>query len=549
MAKDVRSNQRDELRLKKQEKRDAAKKAEIKKHRQHMAIFIGIIVVLAAFAALLIFNKCSTSGSSERNTVVAETENFEVSQAMMTYFFNTIYNQYASVYSQDTDSFNSFIGEINNRGEAYTTLLSYAQQNVEQYLTLAEMAKAKGVELDDADEAEIDKTIEEYKDLKQQYAESNNAYSIMTFDKFLSTMFGDSVNESVIRDCLELTSLVSKYQDVFVDELEYTDDDYTAYFDEHSEDYLYVDLLKYTFSDPETTEATDDTADAADTTEADDTTEDAAATEETKDAKTLADELAATKSADDFNAYMKEYLTVEQKKNTADGEEVDMDKVQENVDALAVTKQLKSSITDEDAKDWAFADGTAVGATKIIADEEGGKYTVYMITKTSYRDEELTKNAAAILLSDSNYNGDSQSKAEEIKAEWDAGEKTEEAFEALCEKYSENSHHHVEEGYTRSNAGAIADWLFDESRAEGDVDIVRSDSESATYIVYFAGDGIEGWKSAVRSAKQNEDLNAAIDAFKAEHNVSDDAENATVVTFDDAALKKVKPIVLSEKTA
>jgi len=572
MAKDVKSNQdtKNELKAKKQERRNAAKKAADKKSRQNKIIFIAIIVVLALFAALVIFNKCSTNGSTERRTVVASTENFEVTQSMMTYFFNTVYHQYANIYSSDTDSFNSFIESVNSRGTSYDSIMSSAKQSVEQLLTYAEMAKAAGVELDKSDEAAIDSTIESYKDLKLNYAESNNAYSIMSFNRFLETMFGDSVNESVVRDCLELSTLASKYQEEFVEALEYTDEEYQSYFEEHEEDYLYVDLLKYTFNDEtaddaedvaddaadtaadtadEATEqaADDDAADAADeATEDTENTEDAAA-EESTGAKALAEGLAATTTPDEFNAYMTDYLTAEAEKNTAEGEEVDTEKVQSDVEALASTKQLKSSISDEDAKDWAFADDTAVGSTKIVADEEAGTYTVYMITATSYRDEELTKNAAVLYLTDDNYDGDSETKANEIKAEWDAGEKSEEAFLALCEKYSESSHNHVEEGYTKSTAD-IGEWLYEEGRADGDVGVIHSDTNSCTYLVYFAGDGLESWKNSVRSAMQSEDFDAEVEKYQAANAVNDDTENPTVVTFDDAALKKVTPIALSAKS-
>jgi hypothetical protein len=179
---------------------------------------------------------------------------------------------------------------------------------------------------------------------------------------------------------------------------------------------------------------------------------------------------------------MKDIFTKEQEENTAEGEEVDMDAVQTKIDNLTKTKQLKGNISDEEAKEWAYADGTAIGSTKIAAAEDGSSYTVYMLTASPYRDEEVTKKAAVLVLSDSNYDGDSSAKADEIKAEWDAGEKTEEAFLALCEKYSESSHNHVEEGYTRSTSD-IGEWLYEDGRAEGDVGVIHSDSSAALFFL------------------------------------------------------------------
>ena len=563
MAKNPNSIQ-DERKVQKNERKLAAKKEELKKSRQHKAIFIGIIAVLLAFAALLIYNKFATNGSKERNTVVASTENFEVSQSMMTYYFNTLYNSFANSYSQDQENFKKFVEDVNNRDSNYDFIMSYAKSQAEQYLTLCEMAKEAGVELDKEDYEAIDSAIDSYKETQLSYGQNNNMYSLMTFDKFLETIFGESVNEDVVRECLELNQLAAKYQEEVTEGMTYTDEECEKYFEEHKDDYEYVDYLTYTFTKPaETTEDTTDTT--ADTTEdtAEDTTEDTAAdtTEDTaedtepdetpdqdtpNEAEAAADELAAKTSAEEFNAYMTEYLTKKAEASLAEGEEVDAENIKTQVEGLAKTKQLKSAISGDGAKEWAFADDAKVGSTYVSADEEAGTYVVYMLTATPYRDEELTRSAAVLTLSDSNYDGDSSAKAEEIVAEWEKSDKTEEAFIELCEKYSESSHHHVEEGYTKSNSGEISDWLFDESRKDGEVGIVRAEENAtATYIVYCAGEGDEAWKSSVINAKRNEDFTAKMEEYQKAHAVDAEAETPSAVTFDENALKNVKPISLS----
>ncbi len=552
MAKDAKSNQdilTDRMAAKKEKKLAAQKKAQ-KESRKNLIITICVVAVLAIFAGLLIFNKCMTNGSIERRTVVAETENFEVTQAMMTYFFNTSYNQYASYYSSNSDSMQSFIDDVNSKGTNYTYLMSMAKQTAEQYLTLAEMAKAEDIELDSADEAEIDAAIDNYKEMKVNYGQTNNSYTMMTFDRFLEVMFGDSVNESVVRDCLELSVLASKYQEEFTEALDYTDEQYETYYKDNIDNYLYVDLLKYTFEEPKDNTADED-ADAvegaADAEAAEDTADAESEAEESaeSEAKLNADALAASKTPDEYVKYMTDYLTKVQEDNTAEGEEVDKDAIQANVDALENTKQLKSNITDEEAKDWAFADDAKVGSTKVVYDETAGSYTVYMLKATAYRDEELTKKAAAIYLTDTNNDGNSEPAGNKIKEEWDAAaDKSEDAFLALAEKYSESSHNHVEEGYTR-NTSDIGEWLFEDGRAVGDVGVIHSDTNACTYVVYFAGDGMEGWKSSVKSALANEDFSDAMKAFAKDHMVNEDEENPSMVTFDDAKINNVKPISLN----
>ena len=589
MAKDVKSNQavKDEQKLQKQARRHEAKKKADKQTRKNTIVFVCIIAILIAFAVLVIFNKCSTSGSTERNTVVASTDNFEVTQAMMTYYFNTAYNQYANYFGSNTDTLKTIVDSVNERGSWYDSFMSSAKTSAEQYLTVAEMAKAAGVSLDKDDMAEIDDTIKYYEELKKSYANSgNSAYSLMTFDRFLESMFGDSVNESVVRECLKLAKLTSKYQEEYVEALEYTDEQLEEYYSENKDNYFYVDVLKYAFTEPkeeadtDTDTDTDTEADtAADTetdTEADveadvetdeetdeeideeaneetdeevdaevDTEAETESEEETvTEARKNAEELAATKSVKAFNDYMTAYFTAEAEKTLEEGKEVDADEIKSKVDALTKTKQLVGNISEEEAKEWAFAADTKVGDTKLIVDEEKGTYTVYMLAKAGYRDEEITKNAAVLYLTDDNNGGDSETKANEIMTEWNAGEKTEEAFIALCEKYSESAHNHVEEGYTKSTTD-IGEWLYADGRAVGDVGVVHSDANKCSYLVYFAGDGPESWKVSVKSAKQNVDWNAAMDAFVEEHNIAEEEKTPTIVKFDEAAIKKVKPISLS----
>ena len=593
MAKDVKSNQeeRDALKTKKLEKKTAAKKEEAKKSLQHKLIFAGIIVVLALFAALIIFNSIKTSGTSERNTVVASTENFEVTQAMMTYYFNSTYNQYANMYSSSSsssDALSSFIEDVNNRGTQFTSLLNYTKSSVDNYLTLAEMAKAAGVELGDEEYASIDATIENYRQTKITYGKSNDAYKIMTFDRFLESMFGDSVNESVIRDCLKLAYLGSKYEQQFLDGLTYTDEQLENYYEENKDSYLYVDYLKYTFTDPEETEDTAEDTDedtVADTTEAptedtvEDTTEDivedtpedvvedtpvdaenaenegdteeAAPAEDATvtEARKNAEALAGVKSADEFNEFMTKYFTAEAEKTLEEGKEVDEEGIKTQVENLANTKKLKGNISEEDAREWAYADDTAVGATKLIVDEEKGQYVVYLLTAKPYREEELTKNAAVITLTNDNNDGNAAAKAESIKAEWDAGDKTEDAFAALSEKYSEAATHEVQKNISKSNAGVLADWLFAEERVAGDVGIVNSSDNASSYIVYYAGEGIATWATNVTSALKNDDFDKAVNDYKTANAIDAEAANPTIVTYDEVALNKVQAIKLNASSS
>ena len=87
-----------------------------------------------------------------------------------------------------------------------------------------------------------------------------------------------------------------------------------------------------------------------------------------------------------------------------------------------------------------------------------------------------------------------RAKIEDIQAQYEAGEKTEDAFAALA---TENT---VDPG-SKDNGGlyenvregqmipAFNDWIFDPARQPGDVDIVEDAQYNGYHLMYFVGEG------------------------------------------------------------
>jgi len=86
-------------------------------------------------------------------------------------------------------------------------------------------------------------------------------------------------------------------------------------------------------------------------------------------------------------------------------------------------------------------------------------------------------------------------RAEEIYAEWQSGDMTEESFAELANLYSEDSGSNTKGGlYTELYQGYLIDgidsWLFGEEREVGDTVVVDNNgSYTGTHIVYFSGYG------------------------------------------------------------
>lgn len=110
-----------------------------------------------------------------------------------------------------------------------------------------------------------------------------------------------------------------------------------------------------------------------------------------------------------------------------------------------------------------------------------------------------------------------KAKADEIYAEWQAGEATEESFAALAEQYSEDPGSNTAGGlYENVSEGQMVqefnDFCFDASRQAGDTGIVygNNGSYAGYHIMYFSGAGdIEVGRAQLLSSA----LTAAIDAL------------------------------------
>ena len=108
-----------------------------------------------------------------------------------------------------------------------------------------------------------------------------------------------------------------------------------------------------------------------------------------------------------------------------------------------------------------------------------------------------------------------KARAEEILAEWEDGDKTEESFAALAEEYSEDPGSNENGGlYDSVMQGQMVEefdaFCFDETRKPGDTGIVYGESGSYAgyHVMYFVGEGDpannETGRSNIASAKTNE---------------------------------------------
>lgn len=471
-------------------------------------ILIIVLSVLFAVAVigLCVFNALSQNGFFLRHTVAMESENYKVTNTEMSYFFSTNYtaemSSKSSLYQYYGLDTSKSLKSQNYPGGG--TWYDYFMQSVtvpavKNVLTLCESARAEGMKLEDADYEAIDALIED-----METSAKNNGVSL---SYYINNYYGIGVKVSDIRNAMEISRLAMNYYNKIMDSYVHTDADLEAYYGEHKDDFDKIDYLTYTFDvkdvKPEDADtSTDTTADTA-AAEGTDTAE------ENKDAPYLeiinayANELGTLHTAEEFKAYVENYLNTVVYANE-EGEE--KEELVEKAMAELEKKEVTYSENGDEALKALFKEANA-GFTTIGDKESEGKYQVYLLTAPAYRLEYTTKNARVISLS----GDDVTAKVDDIREGLKGASDVDAEFAKLAEEYGEQNG-----GLYENLARGVFDdeelnaWLFDEVRTAGDYDLFShkheesSTSTSHNYMVMYVSDGQTKWKNDADNAMKNE---------------------------------------------
>ncbi len=522
-----RAGKREEMKIK------AAKLKRRKKINKIIGICVAAFIAVAIVFAV-VYNAIAATGYFLRNTVVMSSDNYQVDNAMMTYYLKNEYYTFANQYSNYLSMYGLDTSESLKKQEYgdstwFDYFMTQAKNQVNDILLCAEKAKADGMELGDEEKAEIDDAINSMK----SYAEENN----VTFESYLSSVFDRGINESDVRRALELSSIASKYYNQYSDSLEYTDEDLQNYFDEHKSDYVKADYMKYTFTASIASDATDEEKQQA-----------------KDDARAKALNLTESKSVEEFTEKLKVYLTEQEEQTRAEQEAAASEEsTEESTETTTVEEAVEQAVEntenimyypDEDSESesakWMFEDGRKAGDTYLEEPDEDAttfSYAAYIVTKPAYFDDYATVNARHILFTTDTYETIEKAteKAEEVLAQYNATDKTEDSFITLAKENSEDSTVDDNGGLyeniskdTSAYPESFIDWCYDESRKPGDVGIVSTDS--SVHIIYYCGTGDIAWKSSARIGKNNEDCQNHVDSLADTH----------TITAKDSQIKKIK---------
>ncbi|MBQ8338016.1 MAG: peptidylprolyl isomerase [Oscillospiraceae bacterium] len=488
--------------LKKEQLLKQEQEARRKKKVNIITAVVSVLLAIVFIGSILTINFIQNSGYLLRRQTALKSDNFSINAATFTYFFNYEYQNFIN----QNSNYLSYYGldvETNLRDQETsdgTIWFDYFAKNTQNALTeilyLAEKATAEGMELGKEELAQI----EEFEKNVEEGAKEQK----LSVDEYIALIYGKGVNKNDVVSGLKLSMLATKFYSEKISSVEYSDDDINEYFNDHKNDFLYVDYKFYNFNSAITSEMSDAEKKAA------------------KDqAKAYAERLMKATDEKTFDSILTEILK-EQKK---DDEAIKT--------AIESTYTAKSTYDSEfEVSKWAFDEGAKVGECKLY--NKDNTYSVYMLFKGPYRDESESRSVRHILVSKEKFETDekAKAKAEEILKEFEDSGKKLSKFEELVTKYTEDTGSASTGGlYENFKEGDMVEpfekWSFDASRKEGDTGIVKTDY--GYHIMYFVGKGDEAWKVSVDNAIKNEAYTALYEKIKKEFTVNFEADALELV--------------------
>ena len=460
-----------------------------------IAIILVAVIALGCLTGIL--NYC---GIIQRAVQIGYVGNEKLSYSEYTYYYYKVYNQVvqtAGQYSQhgmDYGYDTSLTPAEQTKttkdedGNEITWLESIHNQTLDvaqMYLAYYQEAKKKGLTLDESDLASVNSAIEDMR--KQADSEGKSGEDDtnvgLSLNAYLRRVYGNGISEGFYKKQLKLETLVQKYYNTMLDEYAetFTAEEVDAKFKEDEDSYLFTDIRLYQFQNEEL-KAQDGESD-----------------DELKARQAKSDETTKANAQAMYDAVTDEASFVAQAKkyNTADDYDANT--------ATLLKSYLKSdasggnslSTVNSDVADWAFNASTKAGDKKLVEDSEKGTYYVALMINPKHDVETVSvRHILFKTVDDSNKPLDddkikaAKANAEDALEKFKSGEQTEEKFGEYASNLTEDDGSKSTGGlYENVRPGQMVEafdkWIFDESRKEGDVDIVET--TYGYHVMYFVG--------------------------------------------------------------
>ncbi len=447
---------------------------ETKKSRKKLSdkaqgrIYIAIAIVFLVVFALMVF---INSGFIESHFTAVTVGSHKVTPAEYNYYYMDGYYELYSNYGDYA---------------AYFDVDSYATSYIQETYSLCDQAEAEGYTLDE-------EALQEISDTMDSIATTAESYGYRNSDTYLAAYFGKGCDADSYEEYLTMRQLASAYATEKYNSYTYTDEEIETYYEENKQDF---DLVTYRyFYVSGTAEEGEDESDAM------------------SEAESIASSMASSSQGSEST-----FISLAYENASEDAKEYYED------DDYSLNSDLSYSSLNSDIADWLFDEARVEGETTYIeSTSTTGYYVLYFVSRNTL--DYNTVNVRHILISvddttDEDAMSEALAEAEEILAEYEAGDQTAESFAALAEEYSDDTGSNTNGGlyenvYQSQMVNNFNDWCFDESRQVGDTGIVESDY--GYHIMYFEGYGELYRTVSVESTLRSNDYSAWYDEISADY--------------------------------
>ena len=471
----------------------ALEKEAQEKAKSQLRWTIGTIAVVVVVVLVLLLNsglmyRLTAFSVGDKNYTASEV-NYRYSNQY--YNFASQYGQYASLFGLDTSGGIRGLEKqpcnmMENGGTWKDYFLDAVRNELIHETILGKYAAEKGITLDADDNTMVEGAFD---GLEEQAVSMGYASG----DKFLAANYGTGVNRDLVRRAYQASVLASKAATALSESFTYTPEQIEEKYQSYAGSEDYFDYA-YAYVSAERTESTN-----ADGETVSNVTEEALAAAETK----------ANAIADTYREAKGDSPAVRLVNAAASEEETgsQQTRIQGSSLPAAVSAWLK---------DAARASGDVT-----VQPDENGCYVVVFLNRDD--NHYNTVNVRHILVKaeadeEGNYSDEAKeaakARAEEILAEFESGDKTEERFAQLAEQYSEDTGSNTNGGlYENVAKGQMVqefnDFCYAEHKA-GDTGIVYGESASYAgyHVMYYVGEGELNSNVIAETALRNDDANA-----------------------------------------
>lgn len=435
----------------------------------------------------------SAGSSSSPGSAAGKTKLADVSVPEVSYYFTNIYQNFV----QQNSSYISYLGLDTSkdlRSQSYPSDQSktwfdyFMEQTLSQMSSvyaLNKVAETEGYAWNDTMQSQFDSNMDTLN--------SNASAADLSLTKYLQRIYGVTMSRGVYESEMKRVILASDFSQSHSDSLTYDDDQLQTEYDANRNNYDVVDYKSVKID-----------GSAASTTDADGNTVDP--TDEEKAAA-----LSAAKSTADSM-----YTDFQRGQGLSDLADAN--------DNATFTDGKSGSYSSGVLMDWLFDSARQSGDSAVLADEDSSAYYVVSFGQR-YRQEYNTVDVRHILIrpetgelqqGDDGYDDEqaqlkaaAKAKAEDLLAQWKAGDATEDSFAELANKNSSDGGSNTSGGlyeqvYQGQMVAAFNDWCFDSSRKSGDTGVVETDY--GYHVMYFVGTDLPYWQVKVTSTLRNNDF-------------------------------------------